>query len=82
MNLRTVTEINSLARDEFVRIIGLVFEQSPWVAEAAWAKRPFASREALHAALCETVASAGADKQLGSSARIRTLRDGSRRPAR
>ena len=65
MNLRTVTEINSLARDEFVRIIGLVFEQSPWVAEAAWAKRPFASREALHAALCETVAGAGAEKQLG-----------------
>ena len=82
MNLRTVTEINSLARDEFVRIIGLVFEQSPWVAEAAWAKRPFASREALHAALCETVAAPARTNNSGSSARIRTLRDGSRRQAR
>ncbi len=64
MNLRTVTEINSLSRDEFVRLIGPVFEQSPWIAEAAWQKRPFASREALHAALCEIVAGAGAEKQL------------------
>ena len=64
MNLRTVTEINSLARDEFVRVLGPVFERSPWVAEAAWPKRPFASREALHAAFCETVARAEAEKQL------------------
>ncbi len=64
MNLRTVTEINSLSRDDFVRLIGPVFEQSPWIAEDTWPKRPFASREALHAALCETVAGAGAEKQL------------------
>lgn len=64
MNLRTVTEINSLSRDEFVRIIGPVFEQSPWIAEAAWRKRPFAGREALHAALCETVAGVGTEKQV------------------
>jgi|SRR5208282_1083038 2-oxo-4-hydroxy-4-carboxy-5-ureidoimidazoline decarboxylase len=64
MNLRTVTEINSLSRDEFVRVIGPVFEQSPWIPEDAWLKRPFASREALHAALCETVTCAGAEKQL------------------
>jgi len=64
MSLHAVTEINSLSRDKFVRIIGPVFEQSPWIAEAAWAKRPFASRGALHAALCETVAGASAEKQL------------------
>jgi len=64
MNLRTVTEINSLARDEFVRVLGPVFERSPWVAEATWPKRPFASRETLHTALCETVAGAGTEKQL------------------
>ena len=64
MNLRSVSETNSLARDEFVRVIGPVFEQSPWVAEAAWSKRPFASREVLYAALCETVAGAGMEKQL------------------
>ncbi len=64
MNLRNVTAINSFSRAEFVRVIGPAFEQSPWVAEAAWPKRPFASREALHAALCEIVAGAGPDKQL------------------
>ncbi len=64
MSLHTVTDINSLSRDEFVRIIGPVFEQSIWIAETTWLKRPFASREALHAALCKTVAGAGAEKQL------------------
>jgi len=46
MNSRTVTEINSLSRDEFVRVLGPVFERSPWIAEATWPKRPFATREA------------------------------------
>jgi len=64
MNLRTVTEINSLARDEFVRVLGPVFERSPWIAEVTWSKRPFASLEALHAALCETVTGAGMEQQL------------------
>jgi 2-oxo-4-hydroxy-4-carboxy-5-ureidoimidazoline decarboxylase len=65
MNLLTIAQINSFSRDEFVRIIGPVFERSPWVAEAAWPKRPFASREALQAALCETMAMADMEKQLG-----------------
>ncbi len=60
----TLVEINALSRDEFVRTIGPVFEHSPWIAEATWPKRPFAGREQLHAALCETVRSAGADRQL------------------
>ena len=64
MHSRTVTEINSLSRDEFVRVLGPVFEQSPWIAEATWPKRPFASRKRLHTALCETVASADPEKQL------------------
>lgn len=60
----TLFQLNSLSRDEFVRIVGPVFEQSPWIAVAAWAKRPFASVEALHAALCETVRAAGEQRQL------------------
>ncbi len=64
MKLLTVTEINLLSRDEFVRVIGPVFEQSPWVAEAAWSRQPFASREALHAVLCMTVTGASLEKQL------------------
>jgi OHCU decarboxylase len=48
---------------EFVRIVGPVFEHSPWIAEVAWAKRPFASVEKLHSALCQTVREAGEEKQ-------------------
>lgn len=60
----TLGQLNSISRDEFVRIVGPLFEHSPWIAEATWSKRPFASVEALHAALCETVRGAGEEKQL------------------
>ena len=39
----------------FVAALGGLFEHSPWVAEAAWAKRPFASEDALHAAMMAAV---------------------------
>ena len=61
MNL---AQLNLLARDEFVRLLGPVFEHSPWIAEATWPQRPFASVEALHHALCQTVAGAGEETQL------------------
>jgi 2-oxo-4-hydroxy-4-carboxy-5-ureidoimidazoline decarboxylase len=60
----TITQLNSLSRDEFVRIVGPVFEHSPWIAEAAWLKRPFASVEELHSALGAVVRAAGEEKQL------------------
>jgi 2-oxo-4-hydroxy-4-carboxy-5-ureidoimidazoline decarboxylase len=56
--------LNTMLRDDFVRFVGPVFEHSPWIAEAAWARRPFASMEVLHAALCEIVRAAGEEKQL------------------
>lgn len=61
---QTLTQINALAREEFVRVIGPVFEHSPWIAEATWPKRPFVSVDTLHAALCEIVLGAGEEKQL------------------
>ena len=39
--------------------LGWVFEHSPWVAERAWPRRPFAGVEALHQAMVEQVAGAG-----------------------
>jgi len=60
----TLPQLNSLSRDEFVRIVGPVFEHSPWIAEATWGRRPFASVEQLHQALTEAVRSAGEEKQL------------------
>jgi 2-oxo-4-hydroxy-4-carboxy-5-ureidoimidazoline decarboxylase len=60
----TLAQLNSLTRDEFVRIVGSVFEHSPWIAEAAWEQRPFSSPEQLHEVLCRTVAKAGEEKQV------------------
>jgi 2-oxo-4-hydroxy-4-carboxy-5-ureidoimidazoline decarboxylase len=60
----SLPQLNALAREDFVRIVGPVFEHSAWIAEATWPQRPFASVEALHAALCETVRKSGEEKQL------------------
>ena len=59
-----LAKINALLRDDFVRLVGPVFEHSPWIAEATWAMQPFASVEELHRALCQTVAAADEEKQL------------------
>jgi 2-oxo-4-hydroxy-4-carboxy-5-ureidoimidazoline decarboxylase len=64
MSRRTIAEINSLSHDEFVRVLGGVFEHSSWVAEGAWAKRPFASVEQLHGAMRDAVKATGVEKQL------------------
>src|SRR5215472_8112709 len=60
----SLMEINALAVEEFAGIIAPVFEHSPWIAEAGWPMRPFASLEALHGTLCGVVGEAPAEKQL------------------
>jgi 2-oxo-4-hydroxy-4-carboxy-5-ureidoimidazoline decarboxylase len=57
-------EVNALAHADFVNIFGGVFEHSPWIAETAFAKRPFADFQSLHRALCDTVKNSGEEKQL------------------
>jgi 2-oxo-4-hydroxy-4-carboxy-5-ureidoimidazoline decarboxylase len=67
-----ISELNSADRTAFTAVLGHLFEHSPWVAEETWPKRPFASAEALHAALCATMRGASRDRQL---ALIRTHPD-------
>jgi 2-oxo-4-hydroxy-4-carboxy-5-ureidoimidazoline decarboxylase len=50
-----LAELNATDRLEFVRLVGPIFEHSPWVAARTEGQRPFSSREALHAALVATV---------------------------
>jgi 2-oxo-4-hydroxy-4-carboxy-5-ureidoimidazoline decarboxylase len=57
-------QINSLSREDFVCVIGPVFEDSPWIAEAAWSKHPFKSVDSLHGALCKTVQSSAEAKKI------------------
>jgi 2-oxo-4-hydroxy-4-carboxy-5-ureidoimidazoline decarboxylase len=59
-----LAELNALDRAEFTRIVGPVFEHSPWIAARTAAQRPFASRDALHAALIATVAQASDEEKL------------------
>jgi 2-oxo-4-hydroxy-4-carboxy-5-ureidoimidazoline decarboxylase len=49
-------EANRLEHAAFTDAFGAIFEHSPWVAERAWAARPFDSLESLHAAMCAQVA--------------------------
>lgn len=59
-----ISELNKLERESFVQKIGPVFEQSPWIAETTWQKRPFTNLKNLHRALCKTVKNSGEGKQL------------------
>lgn len=57
-------EVNRMTPQAFGAAFGRVFEHSPWIAERAFARRPFASVEALHAAMVEVVRTASRDEQL------------------
>ena len=59
-----LSDINEMDRDTFVAVFGAVFEASPWVAEETWQSRPFKSNAHLVETLCETVRSAGRERQL------------------
>lgn len=59
-----LSEINALSREEFVRVVGPVFEHSPWIAEVTAQQRPFPNRAALHTAMCTTVQRATEAQQL------------------
>jgi 2-oxo-4-hydroxy-4-carboxy-5-ureidoimidazoline decarboxylase len=60
----TLDQLNKMPRDAFEAALSGIFEHSPWVAERAAPGRPFASVDALYAALCEIVANAGDERQL------------------
>lgn len=60
----TLPALNAGTRDFFVATVGGVIEHSPWVAEHAWEQRPFASLDALHAAMVDALSAAGPDAQL------------------
>lgn len=47
--------LNGMDHASFVAALGPTFEHAPWVAQGAWAARPFASIEALHAAMLDVV---------------------------
>lgn len=60
----TIADLNAASEDEFVAKIGFAFEDSPWIATAAAAHRPFTDRDAMHAAMVAIVSGAGTDAQV------------------
>ena len=80
--------LNTAAAAEVAALLAPIYEHSPWVAEAAAAKRPYANLAALAAALEAAVNEAGRERQLallnahpdlaGKAARAGALTDFSR----
>ena len=60
----TLASLNAADEKTFVSLLGPVFEHSPWVAERAFARRPFASTAAVHGAMMESVNRASGIEQL------------------
>jgi 2-oxo-4-hydroxy-4-carboxy-5-ureidoimidazoline decarboxylase len=50
-----LTALNAFPAPEFTQTLADIFEHSPWVARAAADQRPFASIDALHAAMVAAV---------------------------
>lgn len=60
----TVDELNRAGQAEFVAAIGWVYENSPWVAERVWRRRPFRSIDDVLTAMRSEVAAAAPSEQL------------------
>jgi allantoate deiminase/N-carbamoyl-L-amino-acid hydrolase len=59
-----LAELNAATSEEFVAALDGIFEHSPWIAQRAVARRPFASRLDLLDAMCAVVDAAVEDEQL------------------
>ena len=50
-----IAQLNQMSQSEFTESLARIFEDSPWVAEKTWQKRPFKDINSLHQAMVETV---------------------------
>jgi 2-oxo-4-hydroxy-4-carboxy-5-ureidoimidazoline decarboxylase len=58
-----IATVNGMDKEAFVAAFGGIFEHSPWVAERAYDRRPFASVADLHAAMADAVRAAPREQQ-------------------
>jgi len=63
MNPVSLESLNAADRKAFTAAIADVMELAPWVADEAFARRPFTSLAALYQAMTDAVKSAGDDRQ-------------------
>lgn len=64
MNMLTLEQLNAADQRGFTALLDGTYEHSPWIAEAAWAQRPFASLVQLKAGLARVVRECGLQRQL------------------
>jgi 2-oxo-4-hydroxy-4-carboxy-5-ureidoimidazoline decarboxylase len=62
--MTTLEALNAMPADAFVAAVGFAFEDSPWIARAAAAARPFATLAELHAAMTRIVEAANVDRRV------------------
>lgn len=60
----TAEKAGESSREEFVERFGPLFEDSPWVAERAWQRRPFADLDELRGALMDEMHRASHEEQI------------------
>jgi OHCU decarboxylase len=64
LRMTSIAALNAADRATFVGTIGFAFEDSPWIAEAAWERRPFGDRDALLRALTDAVQKAPEERRV------------------
>ena len=64
VTMMTIERLNAADRAAFVAAVGFAFESSPWIAEEAWVRRPFAGVDALHATMLAVVAGAPLERRV------------------
>ena len=62
--MTTLADLNKASTDQFVAVLGGIFEHSPWVAQRVAPKRPFSNVQDLHAAMVQAIEDEGLDAQL------------------
>jgi OHCU decarboxylase len=60
----TLAQINALDRTSLVFALGHLFEGSPWIVEAAWDARPFATLDDLQTKLATVMYAAPVEQQI------------------
>jgi 2-oxo-4-hydroxy-4-carboxy-5-ureidoimidazoline decarboxylase len=60
----TLTQVNALDRPSFVAALGQLFEGPPWIVEATWEARPFATLDDLQSKLIAVMYAAPIEQQV------------------
>lgn len=64
VRVHSLADVGRWSLEAFTALLGNVFEHSPWVAQQAWAQRPFADVAELHAKMMQALLAATPAQQL------------------